>query len=71
VQSRTTPAIADEPIRSILETDRSWGAYARVDLGIETIVLNVERANQPAIDMHQNLGFMPYCGFYEGITVLI
>ena len=42
-----------------------------VDLGIETIVLNVEMANQPAIEMYGSLGFVPYCGFYEGITVLI
>lgn len=41
-----------------------------VELGIETIVLNVEMANQPAIEMYRNLGFMPYCGFYEGIAVL-
>ncbi len=41
-----------------------------VELDIETIVLNVEMANQPAIDMYLNLGFMPYCGFYEGIAVL-
>ncbi|MFQ5923196.1 MAG: GNAT family N-acetyltransferase [Anaerolineales bacterium] len=41
-----------------------------VDLGIEAIVLNVEMANRPAIDMYRNLGFIPYCGFYEGIAVL-
>ena len=41
-----------------------------VELDIETIVLNVEMANQPAIDMYQSLGFMPYCGFYEGIATL-
>ena len=41
-----------------------------VDLNIDTIVLNVEMANQPAIDMYISLGFMPYCGFYEGIAVL-
>jgi len=41
-----------------------------VELNIDTIVLNVEMANQPAIDMYVSLGFMPYCGFYEGIAVL-
>ena len=40
------------------------------ELEIETVVLNVEMDNQPAIDMYQNLGFMPYCGFYEGVAVL-
>jgi len=42
-----------------------------VEIDIETIVLNVDMGNQPAIDMYQRLGFMPYCGFYEGIAVLI
>ncbi len=41
-----------------------------VELNIDTIVLNVEMANQPAIDMYLSLGFMPYCGFYGGIAVL-
>ena len=41
-----------------------------VELEVETIVLNVDMANLPAIDMYQKLGFMPYCGFYEGIAVL-
>lgn len=41
-----------------------------VELNIDTIVLNAEMANQPAIDMYHSLGFMPYCGFYEGIAVL-
>lgn len=41
-----------------------------VELNIDTIVLNVEMANQPAIDMYLSLGFMPYCGFCEGFGVL-
>jgi ribosomal protein S18 acetylase RimI-like enzyme len=56
---------------------RSYGIKATaavlerlVELDIETIVLNVEMSNQPAIEMYLNLGFMPYCGFYEGIAVL-
>lgn len=40
------------------------------ELGVPTTVLNVEMDNQPAIDMYHSLGFMPYCGFYEGIAVL-
>lgn len=35
-------------------------------LGIETIVLNVRMDNRPAIQLYRGLGFMPYCGFYEG-----
>ncbi len=41
-----------------------------VELGIGTIVLNVEMSNQPAIDLYRKLGFMPYCGFYEGVFEL-
>lgn len=35
-------------------------------LGIQTIVLNVRMDNHPAIQLYRGLGFMPYCGFYEG-----
>lgn len=35
-------------------------------LGIETIVLNVRMDNHPAIQLYRGLGFVPYCGFYEG-----
>jgi ribosomal protein S18 acetylase RimI-like enzyme len=41
-----------------------------VELRFDTIVLNVEMANQPAIDIYLSLDFMPYCGFCEGISVL-
>lgn len=37
---------------------------------METVVLNVEMSNAAAIDLYRSLGFMPYCGFYEGILVL-
>jgi ribosomal protein S18 acetylase RimI-like enzyme len=34
--------------------------------GIETIVLNVEMDNHPALACYRKLGFWPYCGYYEG-----
>ncbi len=37
-----------------------------VDLGIETIVLNVAQANAPAIRMYERVGYRRYCAFYEG-----
>lgn len=41
-----------------------------VELGIDTVVLNVEMKNQIAIELYRGLGFVPYCGFYEGTAVL-
>ncbi len=34
--------------------------------GFRTIVLNVRMDNQPAVRLYRRLGFMPFCGFYEG-----
>ena len=47
---RTTGAVAAELLR----------------LGIETIVLNVAMDNAPALSVYRALGFMPFCGYYEG-----
>ena len=47
---RTTGAVAAELLR----------------LGIETIVLNVAMDNAPALSVYRGLGFMPFCGYYEG-----
>ena len=47
---RTTGAVAAELLR----------------LGIETIVLNVAMDNAPALSAYRALGFMPFCGYYEG-----
>jgi GNAT superfamily N-acetyltransferase len=38
---------------------------------IEMIILNVGMNNQPAVKMYQNLGFMPYCGYYEGKATVL
>lgn len=35
--------------------------------GIRTIVLNVAMDNEPAIRCYLPLGFLPYCGYYEGV----
>ncbi len=35
--------------------------------GIETIVLNVAMANDPALNLYRSLGFSPFCGYYEGV----
>lgn len=47
---------------------RTTGAVAAelVRLGIETIVLNVAMDNAPALRAYRALGFMPFCGYYEG-----
>jgi GNAT superfamily N-acetyltransferase len=38
--------------------------------GIKTIVLNVDMENAPAIACYRNLGFWPFCGYYEGAGLL-
>ena len=38
--------------------------------GITTIVLNVDRNNQPAIACYQKLGFWPHLGYLEGLAEL-
>jgi len=38
--------------------------------GIETIVLNVAMDNTAALHCYRDLGFMPFCGYYEGIGEL-
>ena len=47
---------------------RTTGAVAAelLQLGIETIVLNVAMDNAPALSAYRALGFMPFCGYYEG-----
>jgi GNAT superfamily N-acetyltransferase len=35
-------------------------------MGINTIVLNVAIDNGPALACYRNLGFWPFCGYYEG-----
>jgi ribosomal protein S18 acetylase RimI-like enzyme len=37
-----------------------------LSVGIESVVLNVEMQNNSAVKLYRRLGFMPYCGFYEG-----
>ena len=44
---------------------------ALFDDGIETIVLNVSMQNDPALRVYRRLGFMPFCGYYEGVGVLL
>lgn len=44
---------------------------ALFEAGIETIVLNVSMQNDPALHVYRRLGFMPFCGYYEGVGVLL
>jgi ribosomal protein S18 acetylase RimI-like enzyme len=39
---------------------------AALEQGIRTIVLNVAMDNEAAIHCYRNLGFDPYCSYYEG-----
>jgi len=39
---------------------------AVLEQGIDMIVLNVAMDNEPALRCYQNLGFTPYCNYYEG-----
>jgi ribosomal protein S18 acetylase RimI-like enzyme len=39
--------------------------------GIRTIVLNVGMDNAPALRCYEHLGFMPHCGYYEGVVEVI
>lgn len=39
-----------------------------LERGIETIVLNVAMNNAPALTLYRNLGFLPFCGYYEGVV---
>jgi predicted GNAT family acetyltransferase len=48
---RTTGAVASELLRR----------------GTKTIVLNVAMDNDPAVRAYRALGFMPFCGYYEGV----
>jgi predicted GNAT family acetyltransferase len=53
---------------------RKASAAVAADLlrrGIRTIVLNVAMDNAPALAVYRRLGFMPFCGYYEGVGVLI
>ena len=38
--------------------------------GLPTIVLNVALDNEPALRVYRALGFMPFCGYYEGVADL-
>ena len=43
---------------------------ALLDAGIDTIVLNVAHANDPAIRCYHRLGFREHCAYHEGIAQL-
>lgn len=51
---------------------RTTGAVAAELLasGVVTIVLNVAMDNEPALAVYRALGFMPFCGYYEGVGEL-
>ena len=38
--------------------------------GMQTIVLNVARDNEPAVRCYQRLGFLPFCAYHEGVGQL-
>lgn len=38
--------------------------------GMNTVVLNVSMDNEPAVRCYRHLGFMPFCGYYEGCGLL-
>ncbi|MGH2627077.1 MAG: GNAT family N-acetyltransferase, partial [Anaerolineales bacterium] len=40
-------------------------------VGVATIVLNVAMDNSPALRVYRRLGFMPFCGYYEGVGLLL
>jgi GNAT superfamily N-acetyltransferase len=52
---------------------RSTGAVTAELLGrgMKTIVLNVAMDNEPAVRAYRTLGFMPFCGYYEGVGRLL
>jgi ribosomal protein S18 acetylase RimI-like enzyme len=35
--------------------------------GMQTVVLNVAQANEPAVRCYQSLGFWPFCAYHEGV----
>lgn len=39
--------------------------------GVNTVVLNVAMDNAPALRVYRRLGFLPFCGYYEGVGVLL
>lgn len=40
---------------------------ALIDRGLDTIVLNVAMDNLPALHLYEDLGYRPFCGYYEGV----
>jgi ribosomal protein S18 acetylase RimI-like enzyme len=43
---------------------------ALLEVGFETIVLNVAMANEAAQNLYRSLGFWPFCGYHEGVGQL-